>query len=218
MDLWSQLSPEWQKALSEVQDLVESIGEKLEKVPSINPDPKFIFRALGASPRDFRVILLGQDPYPNAQYAMGLACSVPISVKKLPPSLKNIQAEYLADLGKAAPQDLTPWSKGGVLLLNRILTCETGKTLSHKDFGWQKVTEEIVKSVLEVNPDAIGLLWGNKAQELADLFKSDCVVVSVHPSPLSAYPRDGKPGFFGSKPFSKVNAALKETGQNPIDW
>lgn len=218
MDLWSLLSPDWQKALNDQQATLEQIDQKLNQSQGFNPAKERVFAALGKSPKNFRVILIGQDPYPNPDYAMGIACSVPKTVTKLPPSLKNIQKEFFAEFGRELNQDLTPWTKSGVLLLNRILTCESWKTLSHRNFGWQAVTEAIVKSVVEVNPEAIGLLWGNKAAEMEPLFGPGLVVKSVHPSPLSANPRDGKPGFFGSKPFSKVNELLSQTKQPPINW
>ncbi len=213
VQIWDQLSPSWQNALQAKRQEIEQIGLALTKYDQVNPHQHNIFRALGASPNDFRVVIVGQDPYPDQRFATGLAFSVPAEVKSIPPSLKNIQTEFFADIGKTLGNDLSHWADGGVLLLNRILTCSTGKSLSHNKLGWQEITNEIIKAVLSINPNTVAILWGNFAQETASLFNPKLVLASVHPSPLSAHR-----GFFGSKPFSKANGLLTLTQQQQIDW
>ena len=213
MDLFAQLSSQWQLALASVKNDISRINEQLDESSSINPVQNKIFNALGQSPDQFRVIIVGQDPYPNAEHAMGLAFSVPAESVTVPPSLKNIQQELASDVGVIGKQDLTSWRSEGVLLLNRILTCETGKSLSHKSIGWQMVTTEIINQVLKANKNTVAILWGKYAQETADMFNPELVIKSVHPSPLSAHR-----GFLGSKPFSKVNKLLVNTRQDPINW
>ena len=158
-----------------------------------------------------KCVIVGQDPYPTKGNAHGLAFSVPPSVSKIPASLKNIFTELESDLGISTPKhgDLTPWVSQGVLLLNRVLTTQVGQSDAHKGLGWQVITEAIASAAANQNPVAV--LWGKQAQELGDLFSLK--VESVHPSPLSAYR-----GFFGSKPFSQVNAMLKDTHRTEIDW
>lgn len=213
MRLFDYLSPEWQKTLGAVEGQLAQISTQLGKAQLINPRPELIFSALGAAPSHFRVILVGQDPYPKAQHAMGLAFSVPPNSTELPPTLKNIQKEFAEDIGKSLNPDLTIWRERGVLLLNRILTCETGKSLSHENLGWQLVTEQVMKAVIVQNPNTVGILWGNYAAQVEKLFNPELIIKSAHPSPLSAHR-----GFFGSKPFTKANELLLRTGQKPINW
>ena len=176
------------------------------------PNEKNIFRALEIPPHEVKVVIVGQDPYPNPRYAMGLAFSIPAEVTPLPQSLKNIFAEIKSDLNiDRTNGDLSDWANQGVLLLNRSLTVETGKSNSHSEIGWQDVTEKIIQAV--ANLGAVAILWGNDAQKMSHLFSDSDVFKSAHPSPLSAYR-----GFFGSKPFSKVNRRLEEKGLTPIKW
>lgn len=212
MNLWSLLSPPWQEALVDVKDQLTSIEQKLANEVAINPQPESIFRALGQKPNQFRVIIVGQDPYPNLAQAMGLAFSIPDGIST-PSSLRNIQKELLADLGLKIGSDLTYWADQGVLLLNRILTCRTGHSLSHQDFGWQVVTDEVIKTVLKVNPNTVAVLWGNYAKEVSKFFNPNLIISSPHPSGLSAHR-----GFLGSKPFSKTNSLLIKSNQTPINW
>ena len=213
MWLWESLSRPWQKALLEVRPEVEAIEKTLDQQGSFNPDKDKIFFALGQSPEDFRVVIVGQDPYPNPGHAMGLAFSIPNDHRSAPPTLRNIQKEFQSDLGKDLGNDLRTWKESGVLLLNRVLTCRLGESLSHEKLGWQSITNQIITSVLQANPNAVAILWGNPAAAVEPLFKPALVIKSVHPSPLSAHR-----GFFGSKPFSKANQLLVDTGQQPIDW
>lgn len=211
--IWESLSPSWQDALTSQRPRIEQIGKVLDGFTEINPSPENIFRALGDSPQNFRVVIVGQDPYPDKQFATGLAFSVPRKVTRIPPSLKNIQAEFAVDVGRTLGNDLSNWVSEGVLLLNRILTCTTGTSLSHKDLGWQEVTNQVISAVVTANPNTVAILWGNYANELADFFNPKLIISSVHPSPLSAHR-----GFFGSKPFSKANELLIQTNQQPINW
>ena len=170
-------------------------------------------RALSYDFTKAKVLILGQDPYPNPDHANGLAFSVSPTISKLPASLRNIYKELESDLGVAAPLhgDLTSWAEQGVVLLNRTLTCRTGESNSHLRVGWEIFTEACVKAL--ANAGAIAILWGAGAKEASRFFQPERLVMSAHPSPLSAYR-----GFFGSKPFSKANRALRDARREAIDW
>lgn len=219
MDLWGYVPAEWHGGLSPVRSEIESIGHKLAELEStghrILPSPGNIFRALQTDPRDVQVIIVGQDPYPNPLHACGLSFSVQAGTHPLPGSLRNLLAEVVSDVGSTqiVDGDLQPWAYQGVMLLNRTLTVSAGETNSHAALGWQVVTDRIVEVVMDANPLVIGVLWGKQAQSMANKFTADNVVEGVHPSPLSAHR-----GFFGSKPFSAVNAKLISRQQSPILW
>jgi uracil-DNA glycosylase len=178
---------------------------------SIAPAQDRIFAALEVPLSEVRCVIVGQDPYPTAGNAHGLAFSIPNEVRKIPASLQNILKELHSDLGCEIPQsgNLEKWRDEGVLLLNRILTTEVGSSKAHSNLGWQVITKSIAEAAAD--QDAVAILWGKEAQTLAPVFKES--ITSVHPSPLSAYR-----GFFGSKPFSKVNEVLIRMGREPIDW
>jgi uracil-DNA glycosylase len=189
---------------------LEDISKKL--TDDFIPSQDSIFRCLELEPSEVKVVILGQDPYPNPTHAMGLAFSVNSLIKPLPASLNNIFKELDSDLGiKRVNGDLSDWSSQGVLLLNRSLTVIPNLSDSHSDIGWHKFTEEVIRVVAARG--AIGVLWGKQAQDLGRLFNQLDQFSSPHPSPLSAYR-----GFFGSKPFSKVNKRLEEKGLTPIKW
>jgi uracil-DNA glycosylase len=189
---------------------LEDISKKL--TDDFIPSQDSIFRCLELGPSEVKVVILGQDPYPNPSHAMGLAFSVNSSIKPLPASLNNIFKELDSDLGiKRNNGDLSDWSSQGVLLLNRSLTVIPNLSDSHSDIGWHKFTEEVIRVVAARG--AIGVLWGKQAQDLGKLFNQLDQFSSPHPSPLSAYR-----GFFGSKPFSKVNKRLEEKGLTSIKW
>ena len=176
------------------------------------PDSSNIFNALTIEPEKVKVVILGQDPYPNRTHAMGLAFSVPETVKPLPASLRNIFQELATDLDvKNLSGDLSNWKNQGVLLLNRILTVQEGNSLAHKEFGWQRFTEKLISNLNTKR--MVGILWGKYAQELSKYFPKENLIMSAHPSPLSAHN-----GFFGSKPFSKCNKRLLELELTEIDW
>ncbi len=176
------------------------------------------FAALAlTAPEQVKVVILGQDPYHGKGQAHGLAFSVPEGVK-IPPSLRNIYLERESDLGipPSPSGDLTPWAKRGALLLNTVLTVEEGKANSHSGFGWQWFTDGVVKALAQLPQPIAFVLWGAQAWKKESLTQSPhprLVVKSVHPSPLSAYR-----GFFGSKPFSQINAFLTAEGAEPMDW
>jgi len=157
------------------------------------------------------VVIFGQDPYPNPEHAMGLAFSVNKNIQKLPASLRNIYAEIKSDVGGGEPLDgdLTYLSEQGVMLLNRGLTLE----LENKKVNplWYQFTDEVAKVLGTMG--VVGTFWGNQAQELVRYFPQNKRILSAHPSPLSAYR-----GFFGSKPFSKVNYILQSEGKKTINW
>ena len=176
------------------------------------PDPSLVFKSLACEPTDVKVVIVGQDPYPNSQHAMGLAFSVPAEVELLPATLKNIYKELKADLGVVKSNgDLSDWSEQGVLLLNMSLTVVPNKTGSHSKVGWQVITEQIIDAVAKRG--ALAVLWGREAQNMSKFFAEEDQFKAPHPSPLSVYR-----GFYGSKPFSKVNKRLVEKGLTPIKW
>ena len=172
-----------------------------------------IFAALKFPPSKSHVLIVGQDPYPNPDHAMGLAFSVPSNISKLPASLRNIFTELKSDIGGnlRTNGDLADWLDQGVVLLNRTLTLTPGESNSHLDLGWREITSYVIK-VLEPHL-AAAILWGRSANEIAPLITKSKVISGVHPSPLSAYR-----GFFGSKPFSQANEKLIRSGFRPISW
>ena len=211
MDIGSQrVHSSWKPVLepfsNEITRILNSLNES-----SITPSREQVFAALELPLTEVKCVIIGQDPYPTAGNAHGLAFSVASHVNKIPASLQNILKELQSDLGYDAPVSgsLEKWRDQGVLLLNRVLTTEIGQSNAHQHLGWQRITEAIAKAAAEQG--AIAILWGKQAEELASFFKDS--VISVHPSPLSAYR-----GFFGSKPFSRVNEMLQIQGRAPIDW
>lgn len=178
----------------------------------ISPNYEFVFRALSTPLEDTRVVIFGQDPYPTKGHAHGLAFSVDSEVSPLPASLRNIFKELKSDLKiTRSTGDLSDWSHQGVMLINRILTTQTGVSLAHENLGWQKITETVAQVLGQRG--VIAVLWGGTAQGLRKFFQDENVISSVHPSPLSAYR-----GFFGSKPFSRINEKLLAKGEVPITW
>lgn len=183
----------------------------------IYPPKDFIFNALKlTSYEKTKVVIVGQDPYHGKGEAHGLSFSVQKGIK-IPPSLKNIYKELYDDLGVLPKDngDLTGWALQGVLLLNSVLTVEKDKAASHRNLGWEPMTDYIIKLLNLKNEPVVFILWGNFAKEKAKLITNPhhYIVMSPHPSPFSAYS-----GFFGSKPFSKTNEFLIKNGLVPIDW
>jgi uracil-DNA glycosylase len=209
--LFDQLHPEWQKELERHKDLIDSIDLFLRK-REIAPSHDLVFRALSNPIASTKVVIFGQDPYPTKGHAHGLAFSVDASVSPLPPSLRNIYRELHNDLAiSRTTGDLSDWSEQGVMLINRILSTDVGQSMAHGKLGWQEVTEAVAQTL--GRKDVVAVLWGNTALELKHFFRPDDVVSSVHPSPLSAHR-----GFFGSSPFSTVNAKLLAKGHKEISW
>jgi uracil-DNA glycosylase len=209
--LFEQLHPQWQVELASHKALIESIDSFITN-RSVTPDYNLIFRALNQPIESTRVVIFGQDPYPTKGHAHGLAFSIDSSITNLPASLRNIYKELFADLGITRTHgDLSDWADQGVMLINRVLSTEIGKSLAHEKLGWQDITERVAQVLGE--RDVIAVLWGSTALPLKQFFHEQSVITSVHPSPLSAYR-----GFFGSSPFSQVNAILRSKGLQEINW
>ncbi len=211
----------WAEALEPVADTVAEMGDFLRAEVAAGrtylPAGKNVLRAFQQPFADVRVLIMGQDPYPTPGHAVGLSFSVAPDVAPLPRSLQNIFREYGSDLGYPPPTDgdLTPWTERGVLLLNRVLTVAPGAPGSHRAKGWEKVTEQAVHALVQ-RPDQplVAVLWGRDARSLKPMLGEEVPTVeSAHPSPMSA-----DKGFFGSKPFSRVDEFLADLGDDPIDW
>ena len=204
-----EVHPSWRdffaSHLATIQGIINEIVNN-----ETTPPRQYIFRAFQEPLEDVKVVIFGQDPYPKASVANGLAFSVAAHAS-IPASLRNIFKEYVEDLNYPLPQsgDLSPWSREGVLLLNRVLTTDIGKRNAHHDSQWSAVTEDIARYLGERG--VVAILWGASAHSLAKYFSEP--ILSPHPSPLSAYR-----GFFGSKPFSQVNSLLIWKASKPIDW
>lgn len=180
---------------------------------NVLPSQEHMWAALAMTPFEkVKCVILGQDPYHTRGMAHGLAFSVLPHVRRIPPSLANIFREYQSDLNYPKPRngDLRTWAERGVLLLNTVLTVEEGKPNSHRGIGWEKLTYEVVRA-LAGRGGVCFVLWGIQAQEYSAACEDCPVVRSAHPSPLAK-------GFLGSKPFSRVNEALKSLNIEPIDW
>ena len=209
----------WAAALAPVADQIAAMGEflraELAAGRSYLPAGKNVLRAFGQPFDQVRVLVVGQDPYPTPGHAIGLSFSVAPEVRPLPRSLVNIFTEYADDLGHPLPSngDLSPWAERGVLLLNRALTVQPGKPASHRGKGWEQVTEQAIRALVARGGPLVAILWGRDARNLRPLLGSVPCVESAHPSPMSAHY-----GFFGSRPFSRVNELLAQQGAEPIDW
>ena len=215
MTTWNEiLAEEMQKDY--YQELQAFVQKRRAEV-RVFPEEKNVFTALELTPfESVKVVILGQDPYHGFGQAHGLSFSVQKGTP-LPPSLKNIYKELQEDIGGGLPTegDLFHWAQQGVLLLNTVLTVEEGNANSHKGIGWETLTNRLIESLNELKHPVIFILWGKPAQDKEKLITNPNHVIlkAPHPSPLSAYR-----GFFGSKPFSKVNDILIQQGQTPIFW
>ena len=213
------VAPDWAEALAPVADVIAGMGDflraELAAGRSYLPAGANVLRAFSRPMADVRVLLVGQDPYPTPGHAVGLCFSVAPEVRPLPRSLVNIYTEMQADLGipPAATGDLTPWFEQGVLLLNRVLTVRPGQPGSHRGKGWEQVTACAIDALVARGGPLVALLWGRDAQNLGPRLGDVPQIASAHPSPLSAHA-----GFFGSRPFSKVNATLEAQGAPGVDW
>ncbi|OYD09650.1 uracil-DNA glycosylase [Paludifilum halophilum] len=216
------LPQDWNDVLADEleQPYVSRLASFLQEERSryiVYPPENHQFSALELTPYDqVKVLLLGQDPYHNENQAHGLSFSVRPGVPS-PPSLRNMFKELKEDLGYEVPDDgcLIPWARQGVLMLNTILTVRAHEPKSHKNKGWETLTDAIIRKVNEKDESVVFVLWGNDARKKKKWIDTNRhpVIESVHPSPLSA-----KRGFFGSRPFSRINHALKEAGRSEIDW
>ncbi|MEV5954456.1 uracil-DNA glycosylase [Streptomyces sp. NPDC051987] len=198
------------------KELTEFVEEERAKGP-VYPPREQVFAALEATPYDqVKVFILGQDPYHGQGQGHGLCFSVRPGVR-IPPSLRNIYKEMREELGwESMPNNgyLMPWAQQGVLLLNAVLTVRAGEANSHKNKGWEKFTDAVIRAVAERPDPAVFVLWGGYAQKKLRLIDESrhVVIQSAHPSPLSAAK------FFGTRPFTKINEAVAAQGHEPIDW
>jgi uracil-DNA glycosylase len=213
------MAPDWAEALAPVDDRIGALGaflrEELAKGRPYLPAGDRIFAAFRRPLAEVRVLIVGQDPYPTIGHPIGLSFAVERDVRPLPASLRNIYAELSTDLGVPAPEhgDLTTWSERGVMLLNRSLTVRPGAPASHAGKGWEDVTGRAIAALVARGGPLVAVLWGRHAQSLKPMLGAVPYVESVHPSPLSAHR-----GFFGSRPFSRVNQLLTAQGGEPMDW
>ncbi|WP_061017287.1 uracil-DNA glycosylase [Microbacterium sp. CCH5-D1] len=209
----------WAEALAPVQDTITALGERLRAEQQAGhgylPAGGNVLRAFQRPLSDVRVLITGQDPYPTPGHPIGLSFAVDRDVRPLPRSLANIYKERQSDLGiPPAPHgDLTAWSDQGVLLLNRVLTVRPGAAASHRGWGWEKVTELAIRTLVARDQPLVAILWGRDAANLQPLLGETPVISSAHPSPLSA-----SRGFLGSRPFSRANTLLEEQGAAAVDW
>jgi uracil-DNA glycosylase len=215
------VAPDWAEALAPVDDQISLMGQFLRTEMAAGrgylPPGDQVLRAFGRPLGEVKVLIVGQDPYPTPGHPVGLSFSVAPGVAP-PKSLVNIFTELVDDLGVPRPTsgDLTPWADAGVMLLNRALTVCPGQPASHRGRGWEPVTDQAIR-ILSARAKAgaplTAILWGRDAQSLKPELTPIPWVESVHPSPLSAHR-----GFFGSRPFSRVNRMLEEQGGTPVDW
>ena len=213
------VAPDWAAALAPVDERIATLGrflrEEIAAGRAYLPAGDHILRAFARPLADVRVLVVGQDPYPTPGHPIGLSFAVARDVRPLPASLRNIYAELRTDVGIEPPEhgDLTAWSDQGVMLLNRVLTVRPGAPASHRGKGWEEVTERAIAVLAARDGPLAAILWGRDAQSLKGMLGPVPWVESVHPSPLSAHR-----GFFGSRPFTRVNRMLVEQGADPVDW
>ncbi len=213
------MASDWAQALAPVEDRIVSLGQFLRAENAAGrgylPGGDQVMRAFARPLSAVRVLIVGQDPYPTPGHPIGLSFAVAPDVRPVPRSLANIYAELNNDLGLApVPHgDLSAWADQGVMLLNRVLTVTPGKAASHRGRGWEKVSEAAIEALATRGGPCAAILWGRDAQSLRPLLGPIPCVESPHPSPLSA-----SRGFFGSRPFSRVNQLLVDQGATPIDW
>jgi uracil-DNA glycosylase len=213
------MAPDWAEALAPVGEQVAAMGrflrEELAAGRPYLPAGDHVFRAFQRPLADVRVLVVGQDPYPTPGHPIGLSFAVDSHVRPLPRSLVNVYRELESDLGIETPAhgDLTAWADRGVMLLNRSLTVRPGEPASHRGRGWERVTECAIQALARRGGPCVAILWGRDAQGLKPMLHPLPWVESAHPSPLSA-----SRGFFGSRPFSRVNALLADLGGESVDW
>jgi uracil-DNA glycosylase len=209
----------WAQALAPVADRITAMGEFLRAEIAAGrrylPAGENILRAFQQPFADVRVLIVGQDPYPTPGHPIGLSFAVERHVRPIPRSLQNIYRELHADLGIEPPGhgDLTAWAVHGVLLLNRCLTVAPGQSAAHRGKGWEAVTDQAIRALVERETPLVAILWGRDAQTLRPLLDGVPAIESAHPSPMSA-----DRGFFGSRPFSRANEMLVAQGAEPVDW
>ena len=213
------LDPGWASALQPVAPNIAALGDFLRGEVADGrgylPAGPHVLRAFTRPLADVRVLIVGQDPYPTLGHPIGLSFAVDRHVRPLPRSLGNIYRELRDDVGVTPPAhgDLSAWADHGVMLLNRVLTVRPGAAASHRGKGWEAVTDAAIRALVARDEPLVAVLWGRDAQALRPLLAGTPTIESAHPSPLSA-----SRGFFGSRPFSRANAALVGQGAHPVDW
>lgn len=215
------MAADWAEALASVEPNIRAMGDflraELDAGRHYLPAGDRIFRAFETPLANVRVLIVGQDPYPTPGHPIGLSFAVERHVRPLPRSLRNIYAEREADLGIPPSDhgDLSAWQGQGIMLLNRALTVAPGAPASHRGKGWEEITMRAIEALVERGGPLVAILWGRDARSLAPMLNANGVGVieSAHPSPLSA-----RRGFFGSRPFSRANAILKQQGAGIVDW
>ncbi|MGM7669583.1 uracil-DNA glycosylase [Microbacterium sp. A93] len=218
------LDPGWERALASQREALAGVGQSITarraSGEQVLPAPEDILRAFRQPFDDVRVLILGQDPYPTPGHPIGLSFAADRHVTPLPRSLGNIYRELETDLGipPASHGDLSAWTDQGVLLLNRVLTVAAGRAGSHRNLGWEAITEAAVAALAAREAPLVAILWGADARKMAPILTRHGggrvdLLESPHPSPLSAYR-----GFFGSRPFSRTNELLTQAGAAPVDW
>ncbi|PRY69541.1 uracil-DNA glycosylase [Glaciihabitans tibetensis] len=215
----SGIDPSWARALAPVSGSLATVGEFLRTEVDAGhqylPAAPHVLRVFQQPLDAVRVLIVGQDPYPTPGHPIGLSFAVDRSVRPVPRSLANIYRELADDMGVDVPVhgDLTSWAEQGVLLLNRVLTVRAGVAGSHRGKGWEAVTEAAIGALVARPRPLVAILWGRDAASLRPLLGDTPTITSAHPSPLSA-----RRGFFGSAPFSRANAMLRDQGAAPVDW
>ncbi len=213
------VAADWAEALAPVEDRIAAMGlflrEEIAAGRAYLPRGEQILRAFQRPLSEVKVLVVGQDPYPTPGHPIGLSFAVDGDVRPLPRSLVNIYQELRTDVGIETPAhgDLSAWADQGVMLLNRSLTVRPGTPASHRGKGWEPVTEQAIQALAKRGGPLAAILWGRDAQSLKPMLGPIPWVESVHPSPLSA-----SRGFFGSRPFSRVNQLLEQQGGAPVDW
>ena len=219
------MAPDWAAALAPVEgqlrEVLEFLAAEVADGQEVLPAPSNLLRAFRQPLAGVRVLIVGQDPYPTPGHAVGLSFAVDGATRPIPRSLANIYKELDADLGlpPRVHGDLGRWSEQGVLLLNRVLSVRAGAAGSHRGKGWEAVTAAAITALTHRHGDdgapapLVVVLWGKDAEGVRPLLGSAAVIASAHPSPLSA-----SRGFFGSRPFSRVNELLTAQGDGTVDW
>lgn len=213
------MEPGWAEALRPVAGRIAAMGDFLRSEIAAGrtylPAGQHVLRAFQQPFDDVRVLIVGQDPYPTPGMAIGHSFAVAPEVGRLPGSLENIFRELHTDLGLPRPSngDLTPWTRQGVLLLNRALTTAPSKPGAHRGKGWEEVTEQAIRALAGRGRPLVSVLWGRDARNLRPLLGDLPAIESAHPSPMSA-----DRGFFGSRPFSRTNEFLVRQGAQTVDW
>ncbi len=213
------IAEDWAVALAPVEGQLAALGQFLNEERSnghqVLPAGDRILAAFQRPLADVRVLIVGQDPYPTPGHPIGMSFATAPDVRPIPRSLQNMYRELDDDLGiSPAPHgDLSGWADHGVMLLNRVLTVRAGAPASHRRKGWEAITECAIRALVARGGPLVAILWGNDARQLASMLGEVPRIESPHPSPLSA-----SRGFFGSRPFSRANAALEAQGADPIEW